>query len=127
MIPPLLVLAFLAASYIVHLAISLFSPLRRVPGPFLNRLTSLVLKYHEFTANRTKYIHALHLAYGPVVRIAPNEVTFTSLAAVKEIYCSGGSGYDKTEFYNLFAVYGKRFGAILFPRRGLVLGLHEMS
>lgn len=43
-----------------------------------------------------------------MVRIAPNEVSFASTAAVKEIYCSGGSGYDKTEFYNLFTVYGRR-------------------
>ncbi|KXH28572.1 cytochrome P450 [Colletotrichum nymphaeae SA-01] len=50
----------------------------------------------------TKYIHTLHQQYGPVVRIAPNEVSFTSYEAVKEIYCSGGSGYDKTEFYDLF-------------------------
>jgi hypothetical protein len=28
---------------------------------------------------------------------------------VKEIYCAGGSGYDKTEFYELFKVYGRRY------------------
>lgn len=110
MIPPILLLGFFTVACIVHLARSLLSPLRKVPGPSLNRVTSLVLKYHEFTANRTKYIHALHLKYGPVVRIAPNEVAFSSLAAVKEIYSSGGSGYDKTEFYDLFTVYGRRFG-----------------
>ncbi len=60
-------------------------------------------------ANRTRYIHKLHLQYGPVVRIAPNEVAFASAAAVKEIYCSGGGGYDKTEFYDLFKVYGRRY------------------
>jgi len=59
-------------------------------------------------ANRRVYIHGLHLQYGPVVRIAPNEVSFTSPEAVKEVYCSGGSGYDKTEFYDLFKVYGRR-------------------
>lgn len=42
------------------------------------------------------------------MRLGPSEATFTSAAAVKEIYCSGGSGYDKTEFYNLFTVYGRR-------------------
>ena len=52
----------------------------------------------------------MHLKYGPVVRIAPNEVAFASSAAVKEIYGSGGSGYDKTEFYDMFKVYGRRYG-----------------
>lgn len=84
------------------------SPLAGVPGPWYTLFTSLPLKWHEFNANRTRHIHALHQRYGPVVRIAPGEVAFSSAAAVKEIYCSGGSGYDKTEFYNLFTVYGRR-------------------
>jgi hypothetical protein len=35
-------------------------------------------------------------------------VSFTSWEALKEIYCSGGSGFDKTEFYDLFQIYGRR-------------------
>ncbi|KAK4661539.1 uncharacterized protein QC763_705370 [Podospora pseudopauciseta] len=103
---PLLVLLALAL-----LLIYLLSPLLSrdpLPGPLYARLTSLILKYHEFTATRTTYIHSLHLRYGPVVRIAPNEVAFASAAAAKEIYCSNGSGYDKTEWYDLFKVYDRR-------------------
>ena len=87
---------------------SFVSPLRRIPGPTSSLFSSWTLKYHEFRANRTKYVHSLHLKYGPVVRLAPNEVSFASLDGVKEIYGSGGSGYNKTEFYNLFTVYGRR-------------------
>ncbi|KAI8221756.1 putative sterigmatocystin biosynthesis P450 monooxygenase STCB [Colletotrichum sp. SAR 10_77] len=87
---------------LVYLARCVSSPLWRLPGPRASAFTSLLLKWHEWHAQRTKYIHRLHEEYGPVVRIAPNEVAFTSYDAVKEIYCSGGSGYDKTEFYNLF-------------------------
>lgn len=83
--------------------------MNKIPGPTLARYTSLILKWHEFNTNRRKYVHDMHLKYGPVVRIAPNEVAFASLGAVKEIYCSGGSGYDKTEFYDLFKVYGRRY------------------
>jgi len=90
---------------------SLLSPLRKVPGPWYAQFTSVVLKYHELRANRTQYLHRLHLHYGSVVRIAPNEVAFASASSVKEIYCSGGSGYDKTEFYDLFQVYGRRYVA----------------
>lgn len=92
----------------LYLVRCLLSPLNKIPGPMLARYTSLILKWHEFKTNRTRYIHKLHLRYGPVVRIAPTEVAFASLGAVKEIYCSGGSGYDKTEFYDLFQVYGRR-------------------
>ena len=51
-------------------------------------------------------MHRLHQEYGPVVRLAPNEISFSGLEAVKEIYASGGSGYDKTEFYELFRQFG---------------------
>lgn len=94
---------------VIHLARRISSPLRTVPGPAIAQLTSLALKWNELCANRTLYIHALHQKYGPVVRIAPNEVSFTSWPALKEIYCSVGSGYDKTEFYDLFKIYGKRY------------------
>ncbi|KAJ5678396.1 uncharacterized protein N7477_004029 [Penicillium maclennaniae] len=80
----------------------LSSPLSKIPGLWYTRFTSFWLKYQEFTASRRESIHALHKRYGPVVRLAPNEVSFTSLDAMKEIYASGGSGYDKTEFYSLF-------------------------
>ncbi|KAK3391929.1 cytochrome P450 [Sordaria brevicollis] len=93
----------------IHLTYTpLASPLSHIPGPFYTKFTSLLLKYHELRATRTKYIHSLHLRYGPVVRVAPNEVSFASREAVKEIYCSGGSGYDKSAWYDLFKVYGRR-------------------
>jgi hypothetical protein len=97
-----------ALLFVAHIVIRLSSATAKIPGPFVSNFTSLVLKWHELNANRTVYIHELHRRYGPVVRVAPNEVSFTSVAALKEIYGSGGSGYDKTEFYDLFQVYGKR-------------------
>ncbi|KAL7786706.1 cytochrome P450 [Trichoderma ceciliae] len=97
--------AFLIAIQFVR---RVWSPLSKIPGPTISNFTALVLKWKEIKALRTAYIHQLHQQYGPVVRIAPNEVSFTSWEALKEIYCSGGSGYDKTEFYNLFKIYGRR-------------------
>jgi hypothetical protein len=84
------------------------SPLNKIPGPAISKFTTLVLKWKEIQAKRTAYVHQLHQQYGPVVRISSNEVSFTSWEALKEIYCSGGSGYDKTEFYDLFTIYGRR-------------------
>lgn len=107
---PLLPIAGLAV--FVHLAVYLYrcftSPLRNIPGPWHTSYTSLALKWQELHANRTTWVHELHILYGPAVRLGPNEVSFSSYDAVKEIYCSGGSGYDKTEFYDLFKVYGRR-------------------
>ncbi len=79
------------------------SPLARLPGSTLCALTRLPLMYHEFTAQRRMFIHALHLKYGPIVRVAPDEVSFATREAVKEVYATGGSGYDKSDFYQLFS------------------------
>ncbi|KAI0775634.1 cytochrome P450 [Trametes elegans] len=80
----------------------LVSPLANLPGPKLCALTRLPLMYREFAGTRRAWVHELHLQYGPVVRIAPDEVSFATYEAEKEIYSSGGSGYDKTSLYNLF-------------------------
>ncbi|KAG5928591.1 hypothetical protein E4U53_002620 [Claviceps sorghi] len=103
---------------------ALASPLRKIPGPRISLFTSLLLKWNEMNAARTLYIHSLHEKYGPVVRIAPNEVSFTSWAALKEIYCSGGSGYDKSHFYDLFKIYGRRFVNIVDESEFYLAGCH---
>jgi hypothetical protein len=85
------------------------SPLAKLPGPFHTTLTAAWLKYKEFSGSRRQYIHDLHQRHGPVVRLGPNEVSFASTEAAKEIYTSSGSGYDKTEFYNLFKQFNTRY------------------
>jgi hypothetical protein len=87
---------------------SLCSPIAKVPGPAYSIFTSFYLKYNEFSRQRRVYIHDLHQRYGPVVRLGPNEVSFASADAVKEIYQSGGSGYDRTELYDLFKQFNTR-------------------
>ena len=43
----------------------------------------------------------LHERYGPVVRIAPNELSFASPRAAREILAAG-KGFHKTDFYGVF-------------------------
>lgn len=43
------------------------------------------------------------------MRLSPNEVSFTSVSALREIYTSEGAGWDKTEFYDLFRQFGERY------------------
>ncbi|KAL1860743.1 hypothetical protein VTK73DRAFT_7188 [Phialemonium thermophilum] len=105
--PPVVACAALVAA-LVFVVSRLRSAVASVPGPRLTLFSSLPLKYQEFRGRRTRYIHELHLKYGPVVRVAPNEVVFASLEAMKEIYMSNGSGYDKTEFYDLFRQYNTK-------------------
>lgn len=95
----------------------ILSPLSKVPGPAIAATTRLVLIYHEFTRHRRRWIHALHMKYGPVVRIAPNEVSMGTWDAAKEIYVSGGSGYDKTSLYKLFDSYETEYVIVVLPSR----------
>jgi len=101
---------------IVQVVLRLKSPLVKVPGPKYTAFTSLVLKYKEFTHGRTFWIQELHEKYGPVVRLSSNEVSFATADAVREIYMSGGSGYNKTPFYSLFTQFGTRTLFSSLPR-----------
>jgi len=85
----------------------LTDPLRRVPGPVFYRLSKWRLAVDDFRAFRTRTIHALHIKYGPVVRIGPSEISFASLSALRQIY-GAGSGFERTEFYRIFDVYGRQ-------------------
>ncbi|KIV77798.1 hypothetical protein PV11_09578 [Exophiala sideris] len=77
------------------------SPTSKVPGPWYTNISHLFMVYHDFNGTKRLWIHKLHLRYGCVVRLAPNEVSFASATALKEIYTSAG-GYTKTELYSLF-------------------------
>jgi hypothetical protein len=83
------------------------SPLAKIPGPKLAALTQWWIIYHEFNGDRTVTIHELHEKYGPVVRVSPTEVSFTSPEGVKDIY-GAGSTFPKSHFYDLFKYYGER-------------------
>ncbi|OAL22960.1 hypothetical protein AYO22_06868 [Fonsecaea multimorphosa] len=76
-------------------------PLGHVPGPRIARWTSLWLQFLDFSGYRSLVIHDLHARYGPVVRIAPNELSFSSKRALREIY-SPNSDYTKAPRYAAF-------------------------
>ncbi|KAF7863087.1 hypothetical protein EAF04_007170 [Stromatinia cepivora] len=63
-----------------------FTPLSKIPGPWYAKLTHLVLTYHVITGNRIHYVHSLHHTYGPIVRIAPAEVSCSSLPSFQTIH-----------------------------------------
>jgi hypothetical protein len=52
-----------------------------------------------------KAIRALHDRYGPIVRVAPNEVEFADGAALWPIYVQGG-GFDKSHHYATLDIDG---------------------
>ncbi|KJK86857.1 hypothetical protein H633G_09287 [Metarhizium anisopliae BRIP 53284] len=74
------------------------SSISRVPGPWYSKWTRVVIDYHFLRGTRSLYIHDLHAQYGPIVRIAPDEVNVTDIGAVKTIY-SVKDTFLKSGFY----------------------------
>jgi hypothetical protein len=63
-----------------------FHPLSRVPGPKVAGISTLWLAYHVRQGKSATWEPDLHKKYGPVVRIAPNEVLVCSEEGVRAIY-----------------------------------------
>ncbi|KAK8017312.1 hypothetical protein PG993_013638 [Apiospora rasikravindrae] len=77
------------------------SPLRSYPGPLLASCSRLWKVWSTALCN-THWDHiALHRKYGPVVRIAPNEVSLSSPRAARAVL-SAGKHFYKTDFYAVF-------------------------
>ncbi|KAI8623937.1 cytochrome P450 [Xylariaceae sp. FL1651] len=77
------------------------TPLRSIPGPFLASCTRL-WKVRSTISENTHWEHVeLHRKYGPVVRIGPAEVSFSSPHVARNIL-SAGKRFYKTDFYSVF-------------------------
>ncbi|OBT98661.2 hypothetical protein VE01_03550 [Pseudogymnoascus verrucosus] len=81
----LAVLTILYASYYVIYNIY-FHPLSSYPGPKSHAATRLTYVYYHLTGQLPYRCHQLHTTYGDVVRIAPDELSFTNADAWKDIY-----------------------------------------
>lgn len=80
-------------------------PLSHIPGPLICRLTPLWTLYHSYIGDECTQIHALHATYGPILRIAPNELSISDGAALNPIYAASG-GFLKAPCYTNFDIEG---------------------
>ncbi|PHH88593.1 hypothetical protein CDD83_7335 [Cordyceps sp. RAO-2017] len=79
-------------------------PLSRFPGPLLGRATSFY-RHYLFMRGELQYaLKRLHDAHGPVVRIAPNELSYVDAQAWKDIYLPLGdrNGPGEMVLYDRF-------------------------
>ncbi|KAL2832738.1 cytochrome P450 [Aspergillus pseudoustus] len=63
-------------------------PLRNYPGPRLAAISRLPLTYTTLCGHSAFWIHKLHQKYGPVVRVAPSDLSYTDQRAWNDIYGS---------------------------------------
>lgn len=94
-------LAAIAILYYVGSAFysAFFGPLARIPGPKWRALSVVPYVRTLTTGRETDDYPALHQKYGPVVRIAPNEVSFAGGAQVSTPFAS-----DEPICYHVSAV-----------------------
>ncbi|PWY73733.1 cytochrome P450 [Aspergillus heteromorphus CBS 117.55] len=80
-------------------------PLSAVPGPKLAACTSLWLTYHTYIGDECTVVYGLHQKYGPVLRVAPNDVDIAHLDAIEPLYFACG-GFPKARPYSKFDLDG---------------------
>jgi hypothetical protein len=83
-----------------------FHPLAKIPGPFFPAVTRLYIWYWNVIKDGHFYrkIEELHARYGPVVRIAPNEIHLADPDNYDKIYNMGGRFYKDPLFYDALGV-----------------------
>ncbi|KAI1461869.1 cytochrome P450 ClCP1 [Annulohypoxylon moriforme] len=77
-------------------------PLRSYPGPFLWKLFPLARYARLAHGDLPFYMRELHAKYGPVVRIAPNELAYCHPQAWKDIYGHRTGGAPELPKYEYF-------------------------
>ncbi|KIW94195.1 uncharacterized protein Z519_05511 [Cladophialophora bantiana CBS 173.52] len=78
-----------------------FSPLSKVPGPFLASFTNLWWLSTVLKEEQHLDCLRLHRGYGPFVRIGPNQVMIADPETFKKIY-GAGNNFQKSDFYKPF-------------------------
>ena len=63
-----------------------FHPLRKFPGPWLAAATPYYFMWKIILGQKHTSAQRLHEKYGEVVRVKPNELSFISETASKDIY-----------------------------------------
>lgn len=93
--------AALSVAYLAALTLYnvFFHPLRKFPGPALAKVSVLWKLIGNLQGRKAHRIHEAHLRYGPAIRVAPNELSFSNPAAVKEIYSSSAFAKEKRFYF----------------------------
>ncbi|KAI0443926.1 cytochrome P450 [Xylaria telfairii] len=75
-------------------------PLRKYPGPLSHRISVIPRSWYQLRGLLPFHTEKLHRQYGPVVRIAPNELVFSSPQAWRDIYGHKKAGEEELPKYD---------------------------
>ncbi|KXT02656.1 hypothetical protein AC578_1146 [Pseudocercospora eumusae] len=100
-------LALLALAFYKFIIYPAFlSPLAKIPNAhWTASISPLWILYHRQQQQDTPVVHACHTRLGPIIRLAPNEVSVNSVdGGIRTIYAGG---FEKGDWYsNVFSNYG---------------------
>ena len=80
-------------------------PLSSIPGSFFCHVSSLWTYIHSYVGDEATLITDFHARYGPVIRVAPNEVCIADGSCLAPIYSDKG-GFAKAPCYKNFDIDG---------------------
>lgn len=112
-----------------------FHPLASIPGPFLASISRLWIVQRVLQGDMEHTQRALHARYGPLIRIAPNEIACASPDAIKKVY-PVQNPLEKTDFYPVwgnkkFSKYPDNFSnaseKLHSERRRIVNSIYSLS
>lgn len=83
------------------------NPLARFPGPKYAAVSRIPNLYHTFKGDLVDWVTELHIIYGNTVRVAPNELSYSTPEAWKDVYGHASAGKKTTEKDTQF--YGPSF------------------
>ena len=105
LIQPVVLAIILGLSIVFYVVYQrFFHHLARFPGPFWASVTEFWKVYNVWSLRAPEMMQELHDRYGQIVRIGPNDLSFTSRDAVATIYKSGRS-MPKSRFYDGFTAF----------------------
>jgi hypothetical protein len=110
-------------------------PLAKVPGPFWPSVSRTWLMWHHHNGDVQTFERALHKEYGPIIRIAPDEVAVADPKAIPHIY-RVQKPLQKTDWYHPWRPQGLDSQPDLFTQtdekahaayRRIVGGVYSLS
>lgn len=80
------------------------SPLSKIPNAHWSApISPFWILWTRFKLFENRKLHAAHLRLGPVVRVAPNELSVNDVAGLRTVYAGG---MEKGQWYSIFDNYG---------------------
>lgn len=79
-----------------------FHPISHIPGPKLAAFTYWYQSYYDLWPHSGRFLWKtidLHEKYGPIIRVAPNEVQIKDSEFYSEIYTSGNRRREKSKIW----------------------------